>query len=132
MESLLAARDEDNSRFSEDELYANTVTMLLAGEDTTANTIAWLMYFLVRNPTVQRKLQAEVDAVLGQAELLVDYNDARKLIYLEAVIHETMRLKPVAPLNGHQTLVDVGFGWGTDSGRDERHALNPAGRTPGG
>jgi cytochrome P450 len=52
-------------------------------------------------------VQAEVDTVLGAAELLSDYSDVRKLTYLEAVTHETMRLKPVAPLNGHQTLVGV-------------------------
>ncbi len=103
LEAMLAARDEGDAQFSEDEIFGNVFTMLLAGEDTTANTLAWVMHFMTEHPDVQRKMQAEADAVLGATTVLDDYHDARKLDYIEAVAHETMRLKPVAPLLGFET-----------------------------
>ncbi|HVL57887.1 MAG TPA: cytochrome P450, partial [Burkholderiaceae bacterium] len=44
LQALLAARDEPGSEFTEDDVRGNVLTMLLAGEDTTANTIAWILY----------------------------------------------------------------------------------------
>jgi cytochrome P450 len=92
---------------NDEEIFGNAITILLAGEDTTANTIAWMMHFMAEYPEVQSKMQAEVDAVLETGDVLYDYDDARKLIYLEAVAHETMRLKPVAPFLALETNVDV-------------------------
>jgi cytochrome P450 len=97
-------------RFNDEEIFGNAITILLAGEDTTANTIAWMMHFMAEYPEVQSKMQAEVDVVLGTGDMLLDYDDARKLTYLEAVAHETMRLKPVAPFLALETNVDVEVG----------------------
>ena len=110
LEAMLAARDDDAEQFSEDEIFGNAFTMLLAGEDTTANTLAWALYFLFEHPDVQQRLQAEVDTVLGAATLLHDLQDARRLTYVDAVAHETMRLKPVAPILGFETNVEVEVG----------------------
>jgi cytochrome P450 len=107
LQSLLVAGDEEHAQFDDEEVFSNAVTILMAGEDTTANTLAWMMHFLVEHPQVQSKLQAEVDAVLESADTLCTYDDARRLTYLEAVTHETMRLKPVAPLLALETNVDV-------------------------
>ncbi|MEH6639379.1 MAG: cytochrome P450 [Porticoccaceae bacterium] len=106
---LMAATSEDvaveGEGFSEKEVADNVMTMLLAGEDTTANSLAWTIYFLVKYPEVQHKLRAEIVSVLGDAPI-AEFEQLRDLPYLDGVIHEAMRLKPVAPLNVVEANVD--------------------------
>lgn len=94
-------------RFSDEEIAGNVFTMLLAGEDTTANTLSWMLYYLCLYPDVQRKVQMEADAVLGADTLLLDWQNADKLHYSDAVTNEVMRLRPVAPFYGLQAKKDV-------------------------
>lgn len=98
LEAMLAARDDDASGFTDAEIVGNALTMLLAGEDTTANTLAWMIHYLVERPDVQAQMRAEADRVLGANRRVPDYAAAEALPYLEAVAHEAMRLEPVAPL----------------------------------
>jgi cytochrome P450 len=95
LEAMLVASDGD--RLSDTEVLANVITMLLAGEDTTANTLAWIVYFLARHPEVQRELRAEADRVLGDSATLPEYARLGQLRSLAAVAHETLRLKGPAP-----------------------------------
>ena len=83
----------------------NVLTMLLAGEDTTANTLAWMIDLLQRNPAVLRKAQDEVRRVAGDSSAFTP-EQMSQLDYLEACAHETMRLKPVAPFFAVQALRD--------------------------
>lgn len=110
LEALLAARDEQGRPLDPTTLYGNVVTMLLAGEDTTANTLAWALYHLKRSPASWAALVAEVDAALGDAPLPEHYEQARELPYVEACIQETMRLRPVAPLMFLESLRDTRLG----------------------
>ena len=110
LEAILAAQDADGGGFSDREVLGNALTMLLAGEDTTANSISWVMHFLARYPEVQAKVQAEADRVLGDAERPVDYPGTEALHYLEAVAHEVMRHRPVAPFLAFQPNQDVELG----------------------
>jgi cytochrome P450 len=98
LEAMLVARDESKFRFSDREVTGNVMTMLLGGEDTTANTLAWMIYFMTEFPEVQSRMQVEADAVLGEDKLLYRYGMHEQLEYIEAVAFETMRLKSVAPL----------------------------------
>ena len=78
----------------------NVLTMLLAGEDTTANTLAWLLHLLHRHPEALARARDEVRRVAApETATPEDFTPERLagLDYLEACIHETMRLKPVAP-----------------------------------
>ena len=72
--------------------------MLLAGEDTTANTLAWMMDLLADRPDVQAAMRAEAESVFGAAPRPPDFASTESLAYIEAVALEAMRLKPVAPL----------------------------------
>ena len=107
LQALLAAQAEESVELSDLEIYGNVFTFLLAGEDTTANTIAWMMYFMAMYPDIQQQMQAEADAVLGETVTVMDYGNIRELCYIEAVAHETMRCKPVATFLGLQALSDV-------------------------
>ena len=106
LQALLAASTLDNP-ISNEVIAGNVLTMLLAGEDTTAHTMAWILYFMHLNPGVQIKMQQEVDRVLANENTLKNYERAADLHYIEAVALEAMRLKPVAPVLYHETLEDV-------------------------
>lgn len=97
LESLVVARERGESDLTDEEIAGNMLTLLLAGEDTTANTISWIVYLLARHPEVQARVQEEVDQVLGATE--IDWKNRldvlHKLPYLQAVTNEAMRLYPV-------------------------------------
>jgi cytochrome P450 len=98
LEAMLAVRDADGDALSEEEIAGNVLTVLLAGEDTTANTLAWALHLLHTHPAVWRELVAEVDATLGEEAMPQRFEVARGFGFLEACVQETMRLRPVAPL----------------------------------
>lgn len=85
------------------------LTVLVAGEDTTASTIAWAVHLLTSSPDSRARLRAEVTAVDGD-DLGVACRDTGRLPYTDAVVSETMRLKPVAPLVFLETNHDVVLG----------------------
>jgi cytochrome P450 len=110
LEAMLGARDEGDAAFTDEEIYGNVLTMLLGGEDTTANSMAWMMHFMIENPEVQARMQTEADEVAGNAGMLSQLQDADRLNYIEAVTHEAMRLKPVAPIIFLESIEDVVIG----------------------
>jgi cytochrome P450 len=99
LELMIVARDGEDpkARLSDAEVYANVLTMLLAGEDTTANTLAWILYYLGSRPDVQARAREEADRVLGGA-LIPTLEQSKRLEYTGAVTHETLRLRSAAPL----------------------------------
>ncbi len=112
LEAMLVAHDADDprARLTDQEIYGNVLTLLLAGEDTTALTMAWMLYFLATHPEVARKLREEVDAQLGDAELPRSAEDVHALEYASAVVKETLRLKGAAPLMFYEPLADTVIG----------------------
>lgn len=98
IEAMIAARDSPGSGVDDADVAGNVLTMLLAGEDTTANTLAWMIYLLDRHPDVLRRARDEVQAVLKEDSFLQNYDDVGALPFIDACINETMRLKPVAPI----------------------------------
>lgn len=83
---LLRARDEEGNGLDDDELRDNLLTMVLAGHDTTATALAWAFDLVLHNPPVLERLTSELAA--GQD------------VYLDAVIKEVLRIRPVIPETG--------------------------------
>lgn len=110
LEALIVARDEDGSTFSDTEIFGNTLTALLAGEDTTANTLAWMIHLLTQHPQEQQALQQAMDAVLGDAPMWNRLEDESSLKVVETVMSETLRLKPVAPIMFLSPVADTVLG----------------------
>jgi cytochrome P450 len=109
LEAMLVAADEPGSGIDDVQVAGNVLTMLLAGEDTTANTLAWMIDLLWRHPTSLARAQAEVRRVVrSPADPTLD--ELAQLDFVEACAHETMRLKPVAPVIGLQALRDTVVG----------------------
>ncbi len=104
---LLRARYEDGSPMTDQELRDELLTLVLAGHDTTANSLSWAFERLLRNPAAYDRLREEVraDGGEGGAE------------YIEATIHETMRSRPVIPLIGRRAIVPWQLGeWSLPAG----------------
>ena len=80
---LVAARFEDGEPMSDAEVRDQLVTLLFAGHETTATALAWAFDLLFRNPDAMDRLRAE----------LADGRDG----YLDAVVTETLRVRPVVP-----------------------------------
>jgi cytochrome P450 len=84
----------DGGGMSDLQLRDETMTIFLAGHETTANALAWTWYLLARNPEVARELHRELDDVLGgRTPSPADYP---RLPYTEMVLAESMRLRPPA------------------------------------
>ena len=95
---LLTARDEDGQPMSDREIQDELLTMLFAGHETTASSLAWCFYWLHRLPEVGQKLRDELSSLPADAE----YTEIAKLPYLSAVVSETLRLNPVVVFVGRQ------------------------------
>ncbi|BAU01094.1 Cytochrome P450 [Vigna angularis] len=77
---------------------ATTLELILGGTDTTAFTLTWALSLLVRNPLAMEKAKEEIDMHIGKDGYIRE-SDISKLVYLQAIIKETLRLYPPAPLS---------------------------------
>jgi cytochrome P450 len=98
LDAMLVERERPGSGLEDRDVASNVITLLLAGEDTTANTITWLIHLASRNPSVMRRLADEAGTVLGDGRFAERLEVASALAFTSACAQETMRLKPVAPL----------------------------------
>lgn len=94
---LLDARDDEGAALTDGELRNELLTLVLAGHETTANSIGWAFERLVRHPGAYGRLR---EAARGE-------DDEG---YVEATIHEAMRVRPVIPLLGRRVMADWRFG----------------------
>jgi cytochrome P450 len=91
---LLTARDEDGSRMTDLQLRDESITLLLAGHETTALALSWTLYLLAQTPEAADQLAAELDAVLAGREPTLD--DVPRLVFTGKILKESMRLYPPA------------------------------------
>jgi cytochrome P450 len=107
LEAMLSLRDAPGSDITDDEVAANTLTLLVAGEDTTATSIAWGLRFLGADDALQSRVAAHARAVFGDAPVCPTYHAMRELDLCEAICTEATRLHPIAPYLSFQPLEDV-------------------------
>ncbi len=96
----------DGTGMNDVQVRDEAVTIFLAGHETTANALTWTWYLLSRNPEVEARLHAEVDA-LGAPP---GFADLPKLGYTEMVLAESMRLFPPAWIIGRRAMTDYEVG----------------------
>jgi cytochrome P450 len=94
LDVLLTARAADGSPLTDTEIGDQAATFMLAGHETSANTLSWSLALLSAYPSAREQLEAELDAVLGDRD--PDAGDADKLPWTRAVVAEAMRLYPPA------------------------------------
>ncbi|MGO4376864.1 cytochrome P450 [Pseudoduganella sp. RAF19] len=110
LEAMVVDRDAPGSGMTDEDLIGNAVVMVFAGEDTTSNTIAWLVHLLSGAPLAMARLAEEAASVLGPFTVLRDYRLLDKLPWLDLCTREAMRIKPVAPMLGFEPTVDLVLG----------------------
>ncbi len=106
---LMEARDEDDgSQMNDKQLRDELATLILAGHETTSNTLSWTWMLLSQHPEVQTKLLDEINTVLeGRPPTVADLP---RLRYADLVIKESMRLYPAVPSFGREAARDCEIG----------------------
>lgn len=107
LEAIVAAGEDGRGRFSDTDIFANVCTLLLAGEDTTAHTIAWTVHCFMQHPEHFARARAEVDGALAPAAAVGEPEQLERFPFLDACCNESMRLKPVAPVNSLEPVEDA-------------------------
>ncbi|PHU28422.1 hypothetical protein BC332_00515 [Capsicum chinense] len=99
LQVLLKLKDEADAKMplSMTELKALLMDMVVAGTDTTSNTVEFAMAEIMNKPDVLRKLQQELETVVGK-DNIVEESHIRQLPYLYAVMKEVLRIHPILPL----------------------------------
>jgi cytochrome P450 len=91
---LMSAMDEDGTQMTPRQLRDESMTLFLAGHETTALTLSWACYMLSENPAAEARLHEELQGIL--ADRAPELADFERLPYLRAVVNETLRLYPAA------------------------------------
>lgn len=100
--SLLIRAQEDGVGMSDQQIRDEAVTLFLAGHETTSNALAWTWHLLAGAPQAESRLHDELDRVLdGRPPTVSDLAD---LPYVEAVVSESMRLRPPAWAIGREVV----------------------------
>jgi cytochrome P450 len=94
LDVLLRARDEVGRPLTDGEVCDEVATFMLAGHETTANTLAWSLALLSAFPAARQRLEEELDAVLGDRDPAAV--DVARLPWARAVVSEALRLYPPA------------------------------------
>jgi len=92
---------------SDDLIRDQLLTMLIAGHDTSTALLSWALYLLGSHPALMARAQAEVDSVLG--EDAPDFTRLERLVYLERVVKETLRLYPPIHIGNRTAAIDLEF-----------------------
>jgi cytochrome P450 len=105
---LLHAADTETGRaMSEEHLVDNIASFLVAGYDTTAFFLTWALYLISNSPEWERRVLDEVKAVAGNAPITAEHID--RLIVVQQVLNETIRLFPTAPVIVRDIVKDIKF-----------------------
>jgi len=106
---LMRARDDDTGAgMTNKQLRDEATTLVIAGSETTGNTIAWACYLLAQHPQIQERLQEEADLVLDGTD--ASYETLSRLPFTRAVITEALRLYSPVWILPRRALVDVELG----------------------
>ena len=105
---LMAAMHEDGSQMTERQVRDESMTLFVAGHETTALSLSWTWYLLGHNPAAEACLHEELGAVLGGRPATVA--DLEKLPYLNSVVHESLRLYPPAFVMARMNVETVSVG----------------------
>ena len=110
LQMLLDAQDEEDStaRMTDEQVRDEAMTIVLAGQLTTANALSWTWFLLSRHQEVERRLHEELDQVLDGR--LPAFADIHALRYTEKIIRESLRLYPPAWMTARRAIDDYEIG----------------------
>ncbi|XP_046504971.1 cytochrome P450 2D14-like, partial [Equus quagga] len=107
LDEVAKAKGSPESSFSDDNLRLVVADLFTAGMVTTSTTLAWALLLMILHPDVQRRVQQEVDEVIGQARR-PEMGDQAHMPFTMAVVHEVQRFGDIIPLGlSHMTSRDI-------------------------
>ncbi|KAJ7553574.1 hypothetical protein O6H91_06G103800 [Diphasiastrum complanatum] len=109
LDSLMRSKDEDGQGLEDDEIIDTILAFLIAGHETSAHAIVWIMYFLQKHPQALHKLKEEQQQIYdlkGRTGSL-SVSDFKALTYMPRVIDETLRIVNLSPFTFRRALEDV-------------------------
>ena len=101
---LLLARNEQGEGLTDAEVRDELTTLVLAGHETTGTALAWALECLLQRPAVVRRIRDEMAQVAGPGEVPRGREALAKLEYLDAVIKEVLRFRPIMAFGGTRVL----------------------------
>lgn len=105
---LVRSSDPESGQvMAEENLVDNIVAFLMAGYDTTALALAWTLYLIAQSPEWEARIREEVRNVVGAGRVTADH--VHKLVTVEQVLNESLRLFPTAPIIIRDINEDVSF-----------------------
>ncbi|TMW65609.1 hypothetical protein Poli38472_008251 [Pythium oligandrum] len=109
LELFLDRSEGEAEGFTQDHLVDFILSLVVGATDTTADTLTWIFYALHKNPDVEKKLRKEMETVLSGVDTAtyLTMEHLKPLVYLEAVIKETLRLYPVGPNTFREAKLDT-------------------------
>ncbi|XP_075941100.1 cytochrome P450 17A2 [Anarhichas minor] len=100
----------EDETITDDHVLMTAAEAFGAGVETTSTTLLWILVYLLHHPEVQERVQKELDEQVG-SERAVCTSDRGRLPYLDCVINEGMRIRPVSPvLIPHTAMTDSSIG----------------------
>ncbi|GMH01447.1 hypothetical protein Nepgr_003286 [Nepenthes gracilis] len=97
VDHLLSQQESEPEFYSDQTIKGLIMVMLMAGIDTTSETMEWAMSLLLNHPEELSKAKSEIDIYIGR-DRLIEESDLLKLSHLDNIIAETLRLYPAVPL----------------------------------
>ncbi|MFC9790374.1 cytochrome P450 [Rhodococcus sp. NPDC127528] len=112
LDLMLHSTDPDSGeRLDEVNIRNQVLTFLVAGHETSANALAFALYFLAANPSIADAARAEVAALWpGQDQPEISYEEVAKLRHVRRIVDETLRLWPTAPGYFREAVADTTIG----------------------
>ncbi|KXS10317.1 cytochrome P450 [Gonapodya prolifera JEL478] len=125
LDYFMQTENDDGTPVTDEQLRDVVINFIVAGRDTTAQTLSWVFYELSKNPQILAKVRQECLSVLGPTRMC-DYNDLKELKYTTATFNEVLRLYANVPFNFKvPTKDDVLPGSKTKVYKGQRVAFHP-------
>jgi len=109
LQRMMESKTDEGEVLSDQDILSEVLLFFLAGHETTANTLSWVVYYLRDRPDIVQKIRDEVNEIAPVGSTMTTELVA-KLKYIEAVINETFRICPTAPITLRHALKDTVVG----------------------
>ncbi|CAB4440114.1 unnamed protein product [Rhizophagus irregularis] len=103
---FMEAKYDNGENMTDKQLIDVVLNFIIAGRDSTAQTLSWMMYNIMVNPSIEEKLVKEANSLLSDEEPISRYENIKQFQYTHATLYETLRLHPTVPNNFRVCLKD--------------------------
>ncbi|CAB1339270.1 unnamed protein product [Coregonus sp. 'balchen'] len=97
LDELEQSAGDLGTTFSRENLIHSVGELIIAGTETTTNTLRWAMLYMALYPNIQEKVHKEINSVMGSGKSPT-LEDKQRMPYVEAVLHEVLRFCNIVPL----------------------------------